>query len=536
MIDILIIGAAGAGLSAALTAKEEGANVVVATKRLPTQSQTVMAQGGINAALGNIEEDSPALHIEDTLKASHSLGNKEMIRKLCEKAPQTIERLERYGVPFSRVDNASTPLSSIAQRKLGGASRKRACYAQDYTGLKILHTLYDRALAMDIDIRSELMLLDLISQDGKVSGALFWDIASADIVTIKAKSVILATGGFGAIYHGYTTNAYGSTGDGIASALRAGGVLRSMEFVQFHPTALKESHILISESARGEGGYLVDEDGNRFIDELAPRDEVARAIFNKIAEGKSVYLDIRHFGIKKIEHLMPQELHLCKIHAGIDPSKELIPISPTVHYTMGGIAVNEKFEIEGLKNCYAVGECSEAGVHGANRLGGNSLLEIVAFGEEAAKSALSNLKESNEIKNSSFVKKDDYLNLADGDIKDIYAIRKELGKMLFESAGIIRDEEGLKTALEKLEEFKGRFEKCSVAGLDTIYSESVTDYIEIKNSLYIAQILLKSAIARKESRGAHYRSDYPKSEEKAYTVTVSIKQGNLSIEMDKKEN
>ncbi len=529
MRDILIIGAGGAGLSAALKAKEEGADVVIATKRLPTQSQTVMAQGGINAALGNIESDSPTLHAEDTLKAAHLLADKKMVERVCQKAPATIERLERYGVPFSRIDGATTPISSIAQRRLGGASRKRACYAQDYTGLKILHTLYDRALALDIDIYSELILLDLIVDEGVVSGAIFWDIAEAKITTIRAKAVILATGGFGAIYHGYTTNAYGSTGDGIASALRAGGVLRNMEFVQFHPTALKESHILISESARGEGGYLVDEDGNRFVDELSPRDEVARAIFNKISEGKSVYLDIRHFGIEKIEHLMPQELHLCKIHARIDPSKELIPISPTVHYTMGGIAVDETFEVEGLKNCYAVGECSEAGIHGANRLGGNSLLEIVAFGEEVALSAISKLKdiEINEINYS----KEDFFNTKDGDIKDIYAIRRELGKILFDSAGIIRDEESLIIGLEKLDELKSRFEKCSIARLDSTHSESVTDYIEIKNSLLIAEILLKSALLRRESRGAHYRSDYPQSDSKAYAIYSSMSKENLSIMM-----
>ena len=529
MLDLLIIGAGGAGLSAGLKAKEMGANVAIATKVLPTQSQTVMAQGGINAPLGNIEDDSATLHIQDTLKASHSLANKEMVEKLCNKAVDTIKRLEEYGVPFSRLDNASSPISSIAQRKLGGASRKRACYAQDYTGLKILHTLYDRAINSDIDIYSGLILLDLILEGNNILGAIFWDMNEAKIKSIKAKATILATGGFGAIYHGYTTNAYGSTGDGLAVTLRAGGELRNIEFVQFHPTALKGSHILISESARGEGGYLVDSSGNRFVDELSPRDEVARAIFNKLKDGKDVYLDIRHFGIEKIKHLMPQELHLCQIHAGIDPSKELIPISPTVHYTMGGVAINEKFQVARLQNCYGVGECAEAGVHGANRLGGNSLLEIIAFGEEVVKVALNNLKEYQDIDYS--FDENSLFGSEDKNIKDIYSIRKDLGKSLFDLAGIVRDEEGLKKALDKLEDLKTQFRDISISK-DGEYIDNISDYIEVKNSLLIAEVLLNSALARRESRGSHYRTDYPNSDENPYHTISKIENGKLSINLE----
>ena len=284
----------GAGLSAALAAKEAGASVLVAGKMYPTNSQTSMAQGGMNAALGNVNEDNIALHIEDTIKSAHGLCDKEMVQKMCEDAPKTIEWLNHIGVPFSRLDGdlvsddmshsdvssaGLAPIKSVAQRQMGGASAKRACYAQDYTGLKILHTLYDTCLKEGIEFLDENVLLNLIVPEDTVKGATFLDIRTGEVRQIDAKSVVMATGGYGSLYHGFTTNMYGATGDGIAAVLRAGGAVSDMEFIQFHPTALKHSCILISESARGEGGYLVNESGERFVDELKPRDEVARAIF-----------------------------------------------------------------------------------------------------------------------------------------------------------------------------------------------------------------------------------------------------------------
>jgi succinate dehydrogenase / fumarate reductase flavoprotein subunit len=272
MIDVLIIGAGGAGLTAALAAKKEGASVTVVGKTYPTNSQTSMAQGGINAALGNVGEDHVSSHIADTIKSAHGLCDEDMVRHMCADAPETMTWLESLGVPFSRLDNGKIGTQTIAQRQMGGASAKRACYAQDYTGLKILHTLYDTCLKEKIDFLDEHYLLNLIIQEDTVKGATFLDIRTGEVRQINAKSVIMATGGYGSLYHGFTTNAYGSTGDGVAAVLRAGGAVSDMEFIQFHPTALKHSCILISESARGEGGYLVNESGERFVDELKPRD------------------------------------------------------------------------------------------------------------------------------------------------------------------------------------------------------------------------------------------------------------------------
>jgi succinate dehydrogenase / fumarate reductase flavoprotein subunit len=267
-----------------------------------------------------------------------------MVTKVCNDAPNTIEWLDSLGVPFDRTNNGS-----IAQRQLGGASSKRACYAQDYTGLKILHTLYDSCLKEDIEIRDELFLLNLIVEDGITKGCIFLDISTGKVIDILAKSVIIATGGYASIYKNYTTNSDDSTGDGIASVLRAGGRISDMEFVQFHPTALRHSSILISESARGEGGYLVNSKGIIFVDELLPRDVVARAIALQISQGEEVFLDIRHLGKEKLLHLMPQEIDLARLHEGVDPITELIPIKPVAHYTMGGIDVNIHLEVNGLK-------------------------------------------------------------------------------------------------------------------------------------------------------------------------------------------
>jgi len=277
MLDILIIGSGGAGLSSALSAKEQGASVLVFGKSYPTASQTSMAQGGINAPLGNVTPDTIQAHIDDTLKSAHGLCNVEMVKEVCQDAPNTIEWLEKLGVPFDR-----TSEGNVAQRQLGGASSKRACYAQDYTGLKILHTLYDTCLKEDIEMVEEYFLLNLIVENKSVLGATFLDVVTGEVKEILAKKTILATGGYGGLYKNFTTNSEGATGDGVASVLRAGGVVSDMEFVQFHPTALKGSSTLISESARGEGGYLVNGKGERFVDELLPRDVVARAIFEQV--------------------------------------------------------------------------------------------------------------------------------------------------------------------------------------------------------------------------------------------------------------
>jgi len=509
MVDVLIIGSGGAGLTAAFSAKEAGASVLVVGKSSPTTSQTSMAQGGINAALGNVEEDHISSHITDTIKSAHGLCDEDMVRKMCADAPGTIEWLNQIGVPFSRLDNEQQGKASVAQRQMGGASAKRACYAQDYTGLKILHTLYDTCLKEKIDFLEEYYLLNLIVKDDTVKGATFLDIRSGEVKQVDAKSVVMASGGYGSIYHGYTTNAYGSTGDGVAAVLRAGGAVSDMEFIQFHPTALKHSSILISESARGEGGYLVNEKGERFVDELKPRDEVARAIFAQISEGQRVFLDVRHLGEAKLMELLPQEVELCKMHEHIDPATELIPIKPVAHYTMGGIDVDYALEVTGIKGCFAVGECSNAKVHGANRLGGNSLLEIVAFGRFAGENAYKHsiYASSKPADNTQKEKDSTELELlfTQENVQAFYPYRELLGNLFYEKVGIVRENDQLHEALEEVIQMQVNQKNMGIRDKHRENNQNLIDFLEFKNALLLAPTIISAAIARDESRGAHFK-------------------------------
>ena len=502
MHDILVVGSGIAGLSAAVTAKQKGARVVVATKSGVSVGNSVMAQGGMNVALGNASSDSVELHIEDTLKSSHNLADPKMVAKMCQGGIEAIEFLEQIGVPFSRIDGARSPLKSIAQRKLGGASAIRACYAQDYTGLKILHTLLDRAINLDIPLLEGLFLLEIIKNSkGQACGGLFLNLESGETQALYAKKIIVATGGFGAIY-AKNTNSKTSTGDGIAAIFRAGGELSNLEFVQFHPTTLKGSNILISESARGAGGYLVNSKGERFIDELTTRDIIAKAEFEQIMQGEKVYLDLRHIGKEKLETLMPQELKLIKQYAKVDATKELIEIEPAVHYTMGGVSVQENLEVVGLKNCYCIGEASNANVHGANRLGGNSLLEALSFGVLGAKEAL---------KSSDAKPMEQEINYqlpieAGSDNFALFRAKKRLSTLLFKKVGIVRDEESLSEALQELEALN--IESLTIDD-NPSNSTLLLELLELKNANILAKALIKSALWRKESRGSHIRSDYP---------------------------
>lgn len=505
--DVLVIGAGGAGLVAALKAYETGAKVRVLTKEYPTRSQTSMAQGGINAALGNVSDDSVEAHVQNTLKSAHGIANEEAVRLLCESAPEAVEWLDSIGVCFSRTKDAK-----IAQRTLGGASAPRACYAQDYTGLKILHTLYDRCLACGIEILNERYLLDFIThsteaKDVNISGASVLNIRTGEVETYESASIIVATGGYSRVYEKHSTNSKGSTGDGIAAAIRAGARLSDMEFIQFHPTALKESSILISESARGAGGYLLNSKGERFTNELAPRDEVARAINDEIQKGENVFLDIRHLGEKFIDEELPQERKLAKLYENIDPVYDLIPVKPVAHYTMGGIEVDKNSETK-VRGLYAVGECANHKVHGANRLGGNSLLELIVFGKQAGENAAKYAKNFQPAFNQTDNKNDllAQINEFSNEI-NFYEKREFIGNVFYENVGITRENDGLKSALEDVMKIHKELALMGPTDKSKMYNTNLVEFIEFKNILELSEIILTCAIKREESRGAHFRSD-----------------------------
>ena len=520
--DVLVIGAGGAGLVAALKAHESGAKVRVITKEYPTRSQTSMAQGGINAALGNVSEDSVEDHVQNTLKSAHGIANEEAVRLLCERATEAVEWLDSIGVCFSRTQDAK-----IAQRTLGGASAPRACYAQDYTGLKILHTLYDRCLACGVEILNERYLLDFIThksqtEDECVGGASVLNIRTGEVETYESASVIVATGGYSRVYDKHSTNATGSTGDGIAAAMRAGARLSDMEFIQFHPTALKGSSILISESARGAGGYLLNSKGQRFTNELAPRDEVARAINDEIKKGENIFLDIRHLGEEFIDEELPQERKLAKLYENIDPVHDLIPVKPVAHYTMGGIEVDKESQTR-VKGLYAVGECANHKVHGANRLGGNSLLELIVFGKQAGENAAKYAIENIEVATDLAMQKDtsshflQEMNEFTSEI-NFYEKREFIGDLFYKKVGITREEEGLTSALEEVRKIHKDLALMGPKDKSKIYNTNLVEFIEFKNILELSEIILTCAIKREESRGAHFRSDKISQDDKLYKV------------------
>jgi succinate dehydrogenase / fumarate reductase flavoprotein subunit len=500
--DVLIIGAGGAGLCAALAAKDAGVDVKVITKEYATRSQTCMAQGGMNAALGNVSEDSIEAHIQNTLKSAHGEANEEAVRYMCSEAPNAVKWLDSIGVCFSRSEDGK-----IAQRALGGASAPRACYAQDYTGLKILHTLYDRCLQKDIEILNERYLLDLLKkEDGSICGALILNLRSGEIEHYFAKSVILATGGYSRIYDKNSTNSTASTGDGIAAAFRVGAKLLGMEFVQFHPTGLKNSSILISESARGEGGYLLNSQGERFTNELAPRDEVSRAINAEMLKGEDVFLDVRHLGEEFIKENLPQERKLALLYENVDPLTELIPIKAVAHYTMGGIEVDNKSQTS-ISGLFACGECANHKVHGANRLGGNSLLEIIVFGREAGKSAANfTLCDDKSKVGFDCKKEDNFLETMKNYTNEInfYEKRALVGDMFYNKVGIIRKTKELKEAQAEIQKLKCTLPLMGVKDSSKVYNTNLVEFLEFRNMLDVCEAVVAGALQRKKSCGAHY--------------------------------
>jgi len=521
--DVLIIGSGGAGLSAAIEAKKYSKNVAVVSKTYPTASQTCQAQGGINAVLDTQNNnDSIQNHIDDTIKAANKLGDEKAIHFMCENAKDTLQWLDDIGVPFSRDKN-----NGIAQRNFGGASYPRTCYSSDYTGLKILHTLYDTCIQKEIEFFNEYLVLSFIKDDETIKGVVVLDIASGTIKQLFAKSIIIASGGYAGIFNHFTTNSTATTGEILSIASEIGCTLENMEFIQFHPTSMKESKILISESARGEGGYLVDQDGKRFIDELKPRDEVSRAIYTKIQNGEKVYLDLRHLGKEKILETMPQEYDLAYQFTGVSLEKDLLEVTPAAHYTMGGIKVNKQTQTN-IKNLFACGECASARVHGANRLGGNSLLEIITFGKVAGKNASLSANKSTKFDTILYTNE---LENEEKKIKNIYTLpnvlnfqtlKNTLGELLFDSVGLFREEKKLTLLLKTLQGYKNDLEKMGIIDKSKVYNTELKEFIEFTHILNLSLGIVKSALQRKESRGAHFRSDFletDKNYEKSSTIT-----------------
>lgn len=510
MKQVIVIGAGGAGLSAALSAKEMGANVIVVTKEYPTRSQTCMAQGGINAVL-QTTNDSIEKHIEDTLNSSQNLADRHRVEFMCHKAPDVIKWLDSIGVVFSRDNN-----HKIAQRKLGGASGIRACYAKDYTGLKILHTLYDRCIKEGVEFLNEHHLLEiLLDTNNSACGVSLLDKFNANVKVLSSNSVILATGGYAKIYGKHSTNSSVSMGDGVALAKRVGAKISNMEFIQFHPTALKNSSILISESARGAGGYLLNSNGERFVNELLSRDVVSRAIYDEIQNSRDVFLDIRHLSKEFIEAELPQEAKLAMLYEDVDVTKELIPIKPVAHYCMGGIAVDSdcRSSVDGL---FAAGECANHRVHGANRLGGNSLLEIIVFGRVAGANAVKNIRDTCcRVEPKKLDRYFEYENSI-----NFYDIKDKLNELMYNKVGITRDKTELASVLEYVMSAKANLSKMGISDKTRGYNTNLVEFLEFENMLDICEMVILSALSRKESRGAHIRVDYLQSSDEFMGDTI----------------
>ncbi len=533
--DVLIVGSGGAGLYAALKSRmEEDLQVAVLTKVYPTRSHTSAAQGGVNAALGNKDAtDTWQDHWFDTVKGSDYLADQDAAELMCREAPEVIREMEHWGCPFDRTEEGK-----IAQRPFGGASKIRACYAADKIGHVMLHTLYEQGIRHGVNYFNEWMTLSLLHDGQRCLGVNALDIRSGKLHTIQAKAVILATGGYGRVYWNRTSNAYGNTGDGVALAYRAGLPLKDIEFVQFHPTGLRRTGILMSEGARGEGGYLLNALGERFMDryapekmELGPRDLVSRAIETEVREGRGgpdgeVFLDVVHLGKERILERLPQIRDLCCGFEGVDPLKEPIPIKPTAHYSMGGIStdINGLTPIEGV---YAAGETGCVSVHGANRLGGNSLLDILVFGRRAGNHATEYARQTDiqpMLQNPLAPAESCIKALMDGEsYESIADIRRDLGNLMSKKAGIYRNAVDLTEAQAGLAELKARYKRLKIKDKSQIFNTELTTALELGNLLDLAEIVVEGALVRQESRGSHYREDFPQRNDEDWLVhTVAL--------------
>jgi len=523
--DILIVGGGLAGLGAALTADPK-LNVAVLSKVHPIRSHSVAAQGGINAALANNpngKDDTWEKHAFDTIKGSDYLADQDAVELMCQLAVPTMYELDHMGVPFSRF-----PGGVIAQRPFGGAGYPRTCYAQDRTGQVLLHTLYEQCVKKGVTVYEEVLVTDIVVHDGRCVGLVVYDMATGEIKPMAAKAVIFGTGGYGRIYK-LSTNAYINFGSGIGMAYRAGIPIKDLEFVQFHPTALYGKNILITEGARGEGGYLVNNKGRRFMEdyapsvmELAPRDIVARAITTEVMKGNGfenayVHLDLRHLGREKIMKRLPGIQEICVHFAGIDPIETPIPIQPAQHYSMGGIDV-DKDCASPVKGFYAAGECACVSVHGANRLGGNSLLDAIIFGKIAGQTSSAWLAgggfagaKDAEVEAAAKRRQASFEDFAKRDKgHNVYQLLNDLKGLMTLKAGIFRDGTQLQEGIDGLASLRASYHDAFISGGCSRYCQEFITLVEFDTMLDLAEIILRGAHLRTETRGSHYRTDYPK--------------------------
>jgi len=545
--DVVIVGGGLAGLMAAL-AVDPKLSLAVVSRVHPLRSHSVAAQGGINAALGNNpkgRDDNWEKHAYDTIKGSDFLADQDAAELMCRRAPAAILELEHLGVPFSRF-----PGGVIAQRPFGGAGFPRTCYAADRTGLVILHTLFEQSVRHEVRFYSEALVTKLVAENGRLVGLTVFDLATGKVLPIRARAVIFATGGYGRVYL-KTTNAYINHGSGIGMAYRAGVALKDMEFVQFHPTAIYPKNILVTEGARGEGGYLLDNRGRRFMAdyapstmELAPRDIVARAIQTEIDKGNGfereyVHLDLRHLGEKKINKRLPSIREICIKFAGVDPVYAPIPIQPAQHYSMGGIDVDDHGATS-LPGFYAAGECACVSVHGANRLGGNSLLDTVVFGKIAGEAV------SDFVQGSRAPDGDERLLLdaAAGEKAKIvgwlarsqgfraHHLLNNLKVIMSEKVGLFRTRRQLEEALEAIREIREDYGRAFVSGRCLRYSQAIVNLIEFGYMVDLTEVITLGALQREETRGSHYRLDFPVRNDQAWLkhTLVSLRDGRPAVD------
>ena len=511
--DVLIVGAGGAGLRAAVAAHEAGADVAMVSKLHPVRSHTGAAEGGINAALK--EEDDWRDHAYDTVKGSDYIGDQDAIETMTEEAPKEVINLENMGMAFSRDDNGK-----VSQRAFGGLSFPRTTYASDKTGHMLLHTMYEQVMKRGVTVYDEWHVTNVVRDNGKCHGVVAYDIQTGNVEGFAAGATVFATGGMGQVFE-HTTNAVSCTGDGMSMAYRAGVPMEDMEFVQFHPTTLPSTGVLITEGCRGEGGILYNNEGERFMyeygyapndGELASRDVVSRAELTEVQEGRgfaddTVHLDLTHFGEEKIEERLAQILELARDFEDVDPVTEPIPVKPGQHYSMGGIACNADGETE-LPGMYAVGEAACVSVHGANRLGGNALLELVVFGRLAGEHAANNHLTNVSTTSVEEAVKDERAridSLMDGTGEHQSEIRQDVQEVMTEKVNVFRDEEGLMDALETIQEARERYQDVNVKDSSHTFNTDLTQTIELRSILDVAEAVTLGALERTESRGAHWR-------------------------------